>query len=82
MNFTVEETNLISIYQSDTRAGVLQKLHEVRPYYSDDEELLGILDSVIHKLDRMTNDEFLITSFVPIYPVMYDESITEDFTER
>ncbi len=35
--FTVEETNLICIFQSDSRAKVIEDIHKANEAYDDDE---------------------------------------------
>lgn len=77
MNITVEEMNLISIYQEDTRAGQLARLRAVRPLYSDDPELLAVVDSAARKVAAMADADFLATVFELTPPVLYDEGETE-----
>lgn len=79
MNFTVEEMNLIDIYKADSRAGQLARLRTVRPLYENDPELLDVVDSTARKLVAMTDADFLETSFIPAYPVLYNEGETEGF---
>ena len=79
MNFTVEETNLIDIHKADTRTGQLAQLQAVRPLYENDPELLAVVESAARKLAAMTDAAFLETTFVPVYPVLYDEGETEGF---
>ena len=49
--FTVEETNLICIYHTGTRADLITELSEMQRYLKQDEtELLELTRSVIDKL--------------------------------
>lgn len=77
MNITVEEMNLISIYQADTRAGQLARLRAVRPLYVGDPELLAVVDSAARKVEAMTDADFLATVFALTPPVLYVEEEKE-----
>ena len=61
-NFTLEETNLLCIYNSTgTRTGVIAALTEMRGYLEPDEdELRALTDSALGKLGRMSDAEFEI----------------------
>ena len=57
--FTVEETNLMCIYNTGTRAGLLLELSEMQTHLGKDEtELMNLTHSVIDKLTAMTDKEF------------------------
>ena len=57
--FTVEETNLICIYNTGTRRGLLSELSQMRNHLEQDEiELLQLSQSVIDKVTAMSNGEF------------------------
>lgn len=57
--FTVEETNLICIYHSGTRADLITELSEMQKYLEQDEtELLELTRSVIDKVKAMSDREF------------------------
>jgi ABC-type uncharacterized transport system ATPase component len=57
--FTVEETNLICIYNTGTRRGLLSELSQMRNHLEQDEiELLELSQSVIDKVTSMSNGEF------------------------
>lgn len=56
--FTVEETNLICIYDIRTRAGLLRDLRAaIKDIY--DPELLEVFRSSIRKLEYLTDGEYL-----------------------
>lgn len=57
--FTVEETNLICIYNPGTREGLLDELSEMQIHLEQDEtELIELTKSVINKISAMDNDDF------------------------
>lgn len=57
--FTVEETNLICIYNTGSREDLISELSKMQTHLQNDEtELLGLTYSVIDKLNAMKDDEF------------------------
>lgn len=54
--FTVEETNLISIYIYEDRASLIEEMSDALPYM--DEDMRSLADSTIKKLRSMTSEEF------------------------
>jgi len=71
MNFTHDEINLMAIYNPGTREGLIAELTAMRKYLEPDEaELLELTDSVLAKLSRMTDKEFLQ---LDIYPDFEEE---------
>lgn len=57
--FTVEETNLMCIYHTGTRADLITELSEMQKYLEQDEtELLELTQSVVDKLSAMNDDAF------------------------
>ena len=57
--FTVEEINLICIYNTGSRTGLLAELSEMQNHLEQDEtELLELTHSAIDKLKTMRDDEF------------------------
>lgn len=60
MNFTVEETNLMCIYGTQTRQGLIDSLSEMQTHLQSDEaELRELTNSVIAKLKAMSDEEFM-----------------------
>ncbi len=58
-NFTFEETNLLCIYNTGSRAGLIDALTEMRGELSPEEaELRELTDSALGKLQAMTDAEF------------------------
>ncbi|MGI6337307.1 MAG: transposon-transfer assisting family protein [Eubacteriales bacterium] len=66
MNFTNDEINLMCIYNTGTRDGLIKALTDMRKYLEDDEaELYTATDTVIEKLKAMSDDEFSALDLVP-----------------
>ena len=69
-NFTFKQQQLMSIYNTGTRLGLIHALVEMRTYLDKDEhELKDLTDSAIAKLNGITDAEFrkldLIPDFLP-----------------
>ena len=59
MNFTNDEMNLMAIYHTGTRDGLIDALTAMREYLEEDEaELRDMTDSVLEKLNAMTDSEY------------------------
>lgn len=59
MNITFEEQQLMSLYNTGTRTGLIAALTEMRSYLSGDEsELRELTDGAIAKLNRMSDAEY------------------------
>lgn len=57
--FTVEESNLMCIYNTGSRTDLLSELSEMQSHLASDEtELLALTKTVIGKLSAMSNEEF------------------------
>ena len=73
-NLTYEEQQLMALYNSaGTRTGLIHELTEMRSYLSEgDSDLAELTDSVLSKLEAMTDVEFdsldLIPDFFPEEP--------------
>ena len=66
MYFTNDEMNLMCIYQSDSRKGLIAALTEMRGYLDEDEtELRELTDSALKKLGGITNEQFAELELVP-----------------
>ena len=55
--FTVEETNLICIFHSDSRAKVIEGIHKAMKHI-DDDELVELSVRVVQKLEKMRDEEY------------------------
>ena len=59
MNFTNDEMNLMAIYNAGSRAALMDALYAMREYLEEDEaELRDMTDSVLEKLNAMTDSEY------------------------
>lgn len=59
MNFTVEETNLMCIYNTGSREDLIAELTEMQTHLQSDEtELKELAHSVISKLQAMSDEDF------------------------
>jgi len=73
MNFTVEEINLMCIYDTSNRGRLLAGIRESLPELLEP-ELNELAQSVIGRLETMTDREFAALDLVPQYD---DEEETE-----
>ena len=56
---THDEMNLLCIYLKNTRVGTMDAIVVMRQYLEKDEtELLNMSDSLLRKLENMTDEEF------------------------
>ena len=66
MNFTNDEMNLMCIYNTGTKDGLMDALTAMREYLEDDEaELRDMTDIVLEKLEAMSDEEFAELELVP-----------------
>ena len=73
-NFTFEEMNLMCIYNTGTREGLMDALKEMRGYLEPDEaELLALTDSTLEKLSSMGDMEFEALEMYPDFDDKEDE---------
>ena len=71
MKFSNDEMNLMCIYDTGTRTGLIKALSEMRGELGADEtDLRRLTDSTIEKLSAMTDEEF---ETVELYPDFDDE---------
>ena len=67
-NFSIEEINLMCIYDTGTRSGLLNELENVLPILVKDEaELSELIQTVIAKLRRMSDLDYSQLVLVPDY---------------
>ena len=65
-NFTFEEMNLLCIYNTGSRTGLIDALTEMRGELSQEEiELRELTDSALMKLQAMTDAEFAQLELYP-----------------
>ena len=66
--FTFEETNLLCIYNTGSRAGLVEALTEMRGELSPKEtELRELTDSALSKLQAMSDAEFAELELYPVF---------------
>ena len=66
MMFTYEEINLMCIYDTSSRKGLIAELTKMRKYLEPDEvEILELTDSAIRKLRSISDEEFEELELVP-----------------
>ena len=61
--FTVEESNLISIFEDKSRKKVIHNIRDVREHL-DDEEMVELVSRVLGKLDSISDVELAELEFV------------------
>ena len=65
-DFTFDKINLMCIYNTGTRAGLMQALTDMRGHLEPDEtELRELIDSALHKLGGITDEQFAELVLVP-----------------
>ena len=73
MSFTHDEINLMAIYNTGSRTGLIEELTAMRVCLEADEvELREMTDSAIEKLKRMTDAEFNMLDLFPDFIEMED----------
>ncbi len=73
-NFTFDEINLMCIYNTGTKEGLMDALKEMRGYLEPDEaELLALTDSTLEKLSPMSEAEFEALELYPDFDGKEDE---------
>ena len=71
MNFTNDEMNLMCIYDTGSRMGLMNALSEMRKELSSDEvELRELTDSTLNKLSAMSDEDY---EKLELYPDFDDE---------
>ena len=70
MEFTIEEINLMCIYDTGTRQGLMDALKAMLgDLLSEEAELRQLTENVLARLDGMTDDEYaqMQESLIPAY---------------
>ena len=71
MNFTNDEMNLMCIYDTGSRTGLMNALSKMRKELSTDEvELRELTDSTLNKLSAMSDEDY---ANMELYPDFDDE---------
>ena len=72
MNFTNDEMNLMCIYDTGSRIGLINALSEMRKELSTDEiELRELTDSTLNKLSAMSDEDY---AKLELYPDFDDDT--------
>lgn len=61
--FTVEESNLICIFQSDSRTKVIEDINRALKYI-DDTDMIELCENVLEKLVKISDEEFALLNFM------------------
>ena len=65
-NFTNDEINLMCIYNTGTKDGLMDALTAMREYLEPEEaELRDLTDSVLDKLERISDEEYEAMELYP-----------------
>ncbi|QNK40740.1 transposon-transfer assisting family protein [Caproicibacter fermentans] len=68
--FTNDEINLMCIYNTGTREGLIAELTQMRGYLGAEEtELLALTDSALGKLRGMSDEEYAALDLFPDFDV-------------
>lgn len=68
--FTNDELNLMCIYDTGTRQGLMEELASMKKYLEPDEqELLALTDSVLGKLEKLTDEQYASLELVPDFDI-------------
>mgnify|MGYP002674365521 FL=1 len=72
MDFTNDEMNLMCIYDTGSRTGLMNALSEMRKELSTDEiELRELTDSTLNKLSAMSDEDY---AKLELYPDFDDDT--------
>ena len=72
MNFLSDEMNLMCIYDTGSRTGLINALSEMRKELSTDEiELRELTDSTLNKLSAMSDEDY---AKLELYPDFDDDT--------
>ena len=70
MEFTIEEINLMCIYDTGTRQGLMDALKAMQgDLLPEEAELRQLTENVLARLDGMSDDEYaqMLSSLIPAY---------------
>ena len=72
MNFTNDEMNLMCIYDTGSRAGLINAISEMRKELDTDEAALReLIDSVLNKLSAISDEDY---AKLELYPDFDDDT--------
>ena len=73
MVFTVEEENLICVYDTSSRTALINSITDATPHF-EEPEMIEIAENIITKLNAMNDGEFSVLTFHPAYHGDNDET--------
>ena len=66
--FSIEELNLMCIYDTGSRTGLISELQKLEPELAEeDAELMDLVQNVLQKLTAMSDQEYSELILVPDY---------------
>jgi len=66
--FSIEELNLMCIYDTGSRTGLISELQKLQPELAEeDAELMDLIQNVLQKLTAMSDQEYSELILVPDY---------------
>jgi len=66
--FSIEELNLMCIYDTGSRMGLIRELQKLEPALAEeDAELMDLVQNVLQKLTAMSDQEYSELILVPDY---------------
>lgn len=66
MKYSMEEINLMCIYECDSRTRMIEEL-ETAVEYVDDPEMLRLIDQTLNKLNHTTDEEYADLALFPAW---------------
>lgn len=66
MKYSMEEINLMCIYECDSRTGMIAEL-ETATEYVNDSDMLRLIDQTLDKLNHTTDEEYADLALFPAW---------------
>ena len=60
INWTLEEENILNIYNRGSRLSTLSAIEEVLPYLNDEPDMRRIVKDAIEKLEQTSDMDFML----------------------
>lgn len=58
VRFEEEEYFVMAMFKKDTRTGTMEEIRRVLPFISEDGEMLALVNSMLKKMEQLTDQEF------------------------
>lgn len=65
IRFGEDERILMAMFQRGSRQATMGEIRGVRPFISDNEEMLALVDSTLKKMERVSDEEFFRLDLEP-----------------